>query len=337
MKRLGGLALALLIAACGGDSHNESTAHLNAGNKALGQNQFETAINEYDKAIEKNRDNHLAYYGEGLAYIKKNEYGKATDALEKAVQVAPEQGMYQMYYGIALYEKAVDDAKDAQAKKLGKKKEEIQVDLSGVSFEKAEQHLREALKLIPDLWRAHRYLGKIYFAEDKAKEAAGEFTAAIKANPREWAPYVALSELYRKWDYDDQAIQVAQQGTMAVVGANEVAEIWYEAGMGYDDKHQDDKAIEAFTKAIESKKDMHQAQFQRGQVYYRKGDTEHAKRDLEEFSKTGGASQEFAKQQAQKMLMDIAAKAAGASAPPPADKRQSPEELVKQSKGAKKK
>jgi tetratricopeptide (TPR) repeat protein len=122
-----------------------------------------------------------------------------------------------------------------------------------------------------------------------------------------------------------------------VVGSNEVSDIWYELGMGYDDKRMDDKAIEAFTKAIESKKDNHKATFQRGQVYYRKGDTEHAKRDLEDFSKTGGASQEFAKQQAQKMLMDIAAKAAGAAAPPPADKRQSPEELVKQSKGAKKK
>ena len=36
-----------------------------------------------------------------------------------------------------------------------------------------------------------------------------------------------------------------------------------------------------------------------------------AKRDLEEFSKSGGASLEFAKQQAQKMLMDIAAKSMG--------------------------
>ena len=38
--------------------------------------------------------------------------------------------------------------------------------------------------------------------------------------------------------------------------------------------------------------------------------TRNAKRDLEEFSKTGGASVEFAKQQAAKMLMDIAAKSA---------------------------
>jgi hypothetical protein len=57
----------------------------------------------------------------------------------------------------------------------------------------------------------------------------------------------------------------------------------------------------------------------------------HAKRDLEEFSKSGGASLEFAKQQAQKMLMDIAAKSMGADKPP--EPKQSPEDLIKNAKG----
>jgi len=102
-------------------------------------------------------------------------------------------------------------------------------------------------------------------------------------------------------------------------------------GMGYDDKRMDDKAIEAFDKSIETRKDNHKAKFQRGQAYFRKGDFMHAKRDLEEFSKNGGASLEFAKQQASKMLMDIAAKSAADSAPP--TPKESPADLVK--KGAK--
>jgi tetratricopeptide (TPR) repeat protein len=334
---LGASALVALVflAGCPDSSKNDSNNLLNQGNKALQQNQFETAINDYEKAIEKNRDNALAWYGMGLAWLKKNDYGKSVDALEHTVQIAPEQEMYQLFYGVALYDKAVDDAADSQAKKAGKKKEEIDVDLSTVSFEKSQQHLAEAVKLNPELWRAHYFLGRIYRAQDKAKEAADEFSAAIKANPREPGPYVALGELYRKWDYTDQAIQVAAAGTVNVPGSSEVSDIWFVLGMGYDDKRNDDKAIEAFSKAIETKKDNHKAQFQRGQAYYRKGDTEHAKRDLEEFSKTGGASLEFAKQQSQKMLMDIAAKAAGASAPPTEEKK-SPEDLVKQGKGGKK-
>jgi tetratricopeptide (TPR) repeat protein len=336
MKLLGAMLAVAMLAGCPNQAKNDSTNALNAGNKALGQKQVETALSEYQKAVDRYRDNHLAWYGMGLAFIEKKDFDKAADALQHCVELAPEQTMYQMWYGIALYEKAVDNARQEQAKKQNKKPEEVDPDLAGVSFEKSSQALQEALKLNGNLWRAHYYLGKIYRATDKPKEASEEFSSAIKSNPREWGPYVALGELYRKWDYTDQAIQVASQGTANVPGTTEQSDIWFVLGMGYEDKANEDKAIEAFTKAIESKKDNHKAKFQRGQAYFRKGDMTNAKRDLEEFSKSGGASLEFAKQQASKMLMDIAAKSAmqsGAAAPEP---KLSPEEMVKGAKGKKK-
>jgi tetratricopeptide (TPR) repeat protein len=331
MKLVGLLVLPLALAACPNQAKNDSSTALNAGNKALGQKQYETAVAEFEKSVEKNRDNHLAWYGMGLTYIAKQDYTKAVDALEHTVQLAPDQGMYQMWYGVAEFDKAQQTAKEDQAKKQNKKPEEIEVDLSTVNFEKSQQHLQEAVKLIPQLWRAHYFLGQIARAQDKAKDAADEFTKAIQDNPREQGPYVALSELYRKWDYTDQAIQVASQGAANVPGSNEVSEIWYSLGMGYADKQNVDKSIEAFTKALESKKDNHRAEFQRGMAYYQKGDSVNAKRDLEDFSKTGGASMAFEKQLASKTLMDIAAKAAGAAPPP--DAKQSPEDVVKGAKG----
>lgn len=336
MKIAGALAAVLLLAACPNESRNESSKLNNDGNKALGQKQYETAINDFEKAVEKNRDNHLAWYGMGVAYYQKNDYAKAVDPLEKAVQAAPEQPMYQMMFGLSLYMKALDSAKEDLAHKLNKKKEEISDEDAAASatYEKAQQHLQEAIKINTDMWRAHYYMGKIYKAEDKPKDAADEFTKAIKGDPREWGPYVALAQLYLKWDYPDQAIQVASQGVSNVVGTNDQSEIWYSLGMGYDAKKMDDKAIEAFTKAIETKKDNHQAKFQRGQSYFRKGDFTNAKRDLEEFNKSGGASLEFIKQQASQMLMQIAAKQAGADHPVDNAKK-SPEDLVKQTGGAK--
>jgi tetratricopeptide (TPR) repeat protein len=334
--KLGSIVLGvLLLAGCPNEAKNDSTKLANDGNKALGQKQYETAIGAFEKAVERNRDNHLAWYGMGYAWIQKADFGKAVDALEKTVQLAPEQPMYQMLYGISLFDKAVDSAKEDQAHRANKKKEEIDPDLSGVNFEKAQQHLQEAIKINPDMWRAHYFMGQIYRAGDKSKEAAEEFTKAIQGDPREWAPYVALAELYRKWDYTDQAIQVASQGAANVPGTNELSEVWYTLGMGYDDKKMADKAIEAFTKAVESKRDNHKAKFQRGQAYFRKGDMTNAKRDLEEFSKSGGASLEFDKQQASKMLMDIAAKAAGADHPADSGAKLSPQDLVDKTKGAK--
>lgn len=333
--KLASLALLSLVsiaplAGCD-QSVNESKTSLAAGNKALGSKQFDQAIVDCQKAADKWHDNHSAYWCLGIAYTKKGEWTKAADAFAETVKLAPEQSMYQMWYGVALYEKAVQSAREDQARKESKKPEEVDADLSAVNFEKPLQHLTEAVKLNDGLWRAHYYLGKVYRNTDKPKEAAAALSKAIAANPREYGPYVGLGELYRKWDYSDQAIKVAQAGTANVPGQAEVSDIWYVLGMGHDDKRQDKEAIEAFTKALEAKKDNHKAKFQRGQAYFRQKDYLNAKRDLEEFAKAGGASLDFAKQQASKMLMDIALATAPKDAPAP-DKKQSPEDLIKNKK-----
>jgi len=336
MKLVGNMATALLVvllgasAGCPNEARNESILAANEGNKALGQKQFDSAIPALKRAVEKWSDNHTAWYGLAGAYAGKQEWASAADAMSHAVQVAPEQGMYQLLYGRCLYEKAVGTARAEQARRENKKPEEVVPELANVNFEKPLQHLKEAVKLNNDLWRAHYYIGRIYRDTGKSKEAAEELTKAVGGAPTDPGPWVALAELYRQWDYPEQAIQVAEAGTTVVPGTNEKSDIWYEVGMGYDDKRLDDKAIDAFTKAIESKKDNHKAKFQRGQAYFRKGDYTNAKRDLEEFGKTGGASVEFAKQQASKMLIDIAAKSATPGSAP--SEKKSPEDIVKKGK-----
>jgi tetratricopeptide (TPR) repeat protein len=321
------IASAAASAGCPNESRNDSIRAANEGAKAYGQKQYETAINAYKRATERWNENHVAWYGLGAAYSGKADWVNASDAMAHAVQIAPEQGMYQLLYGWFLYEKAVRTAREDQARRENKKPEEVNPDLTNVNFEKPLQHLQEAVKLNPDLWRAHYCIGRIYRDTGKSKEAADELTRALQSAPTEPGPWVALAELYRQWDYPDQARQVAEAGTAVVPGNSEKSDIWYEVGMAYDDKRLDDKAIDAFSKALEAKRDNHKAKFQRGQAYYRKTDYPNAKRDLEEFAKTGGASVEFAKQQASKMLIDIAAKSVLPGSTP--IEKQSPEDVVK--------
>jgi tetratricopeptide (TPR) repeat protein len=334
MKLVGIMATAVLLATagCPNEARNDSIRAANEGTKAYGQKQYDTAIAAYTRAVERWSDNHTAWYGLGGAYHDKQDHTKAADALEHSVRLVPDQGMYQLAYGWFLYDKAVRTAREEQAKRENKKPEQVTPDLTNVNFEKALQHLQEAIKLNNDLWRAHYCIGRIYRDTGKSKQAADELTQALQSGPTEPGPWVALAELYRQWDYPEQATQVAEAGTRVVPGTNEKSEIWYEVGMGYSDRRLDDKAIDAFTKSLESRRDNHKAKFQRGQAYFRKGDYSNAKRDLEEFGKTGGASVEFEKQQASKMLIDIAAKSVlpGSAAPP--TEKLSPEELVKKGK-----
>ena len=339
MKLVETIATAVLViaavasAGCPNESRNDSIRAANEGSKAYGQKQYDTAINAYKRATEKWNENHVAWYGLGAAYSGKQDWVNASDAMQHAVQIAPEQGMYNLLYGWFLYEKVVRTAKEDQARRENKKPEEVNPDLTNVNFEKPLQLLQEAVKLNPDLWRAHYCIGWIYRDTGKSKEAAEELTRALSSAPTEPGPWVALAELYRQWDYPDQARQVAEAGTAAVPGNSEKSDIWYEVGMAYDDKRLDDKAIDAFSKSLEAKRDNHKAKFQRGQAYYRKGDYPNAKRDLEEFSKADGTSVEFAKQQASKMLIDIAAKSALPGAAP--TEKQSPEDMVKKARDKK--
>lgn len=339
------LGLALLSGAC--DSRNkDSIKFANEAAKAYGQKQWDTAVDRYTKATEKWKDNHTAWYGLSAAHSQRRDWAKAADAAGQAVALEPEISMYQLLYGRALYEKAIQQAKEDQARKENKKIEEVEPELSNVNFEKPLQHLQLAIKLTPELWRAHYLIGNIHRYAGRTKESADAFSAALAFGPTEPAPWIALCELYRAWDYTDQAIAVAQQGALVIPGDSEKSDIWFEVGMGYDDKRNDDKAIEAFDKALDAKKDNHKAKFARGQAYYRKGSAASgesgrseayakAKRDLEEFSKAGGNSVEFFKQQASRMLMDMAAKSAGAAGGTPGQKM-SPADLVKKAEEDKK-
>ena len=339
MKLVGIAATALLVASigasagCPNEARNESITLANTGTKAVSQKQYDAAIADYKLAVAKWNENHTAWYLLGSSYAKKQDWSNAVDALSHAVTIVPDQAVYQMSYGRFLYEKAMQAARDDQAKREGKKPEEIAPDLSSVNFEKPLQHLQEALKLNKDLWAAHYLIGRIYRDTGKSKEAAVELTSALKAGPTDAGPWVALAELYRAWDYTDQAIQIAEAGATVVPDLNERSDIWYEVGMGYGDKSLADRAIEAFTKALEAKRDNQKAKFQRGQAYFRKGDYANAKPDLEQFSKTGGASVQFEKQQASKMLIDIAAKSVVPGSTPVDPP--SPADVVKKPKGSK--
>jgi len=298
------------LTGCPDKSQKESIKLNNEATRSYGGKHYDTAIDQYKKAVETWADNHMAWYGLAAAYNGKSDWSNAADAMANAVRIAPEQPMYHLVYGHALYNKAIHQAREDQARRENKKPEEVQLDLTGINFERALQHLQKAVELNPDLWRAHYNLGRIYRDTDRPKEAAEALTKALSYGPTDDEPWVALAEIYRKWDYTDQALQVAQQGAAVVPGSNEVADLWFVVGMSYDDKRMHDKAIEAFDKALESRADHHKAKFQRGQALFWKGDYAKAKKDLETFAKSGGLSVEFEKQQAQKMLLDIAAKSA---------------------------
>lgn len=316
---LGPLALALALggAACGNVAKNDSIKKANSGVRALGSRQLETAINDLKEAVRLYKENHSAWFHLGEAYRLKKNWTEAVNAYSNAVQLKASDVMYRLRLGASMYEAAVDKARQQEAARLQKKPEEVNPDLHNVNFDQALQHLEASIAKEPRLYNAHYYIGKIYLNQAKPQQAAESFTKAITAYPRFQAPYVALVNLYRQWDYPELAAQVAAQGIEYVKGAEDKAELYEGQGMAYFDKGDDAKAIDSFSRAIELNKDAFRSRFQRGMARFRKGELKSADQDFDDYLKVAGPSQATFKAIAQKKRNEIMMKLQPGPTPPP--------------------
>jgi tetratricopeptide (TPR) repeat protein len=198
-------------------------------------------------------------------------------------------------------------ARDEEASRRGMKPEMVAVDPSTVDLSEAERHLATAVRFGPHLWRAHFLLGRVYLAAGRARAAAESFTTSALRGAPEPAPWLQLGELYRSWDFHDHAIRVAEQGMAVVVSDSDKADLAHLAGVALEAKNQDTQAIAKFSRALELRTDHAQAQFMRGQTYWKIRDFAKAKPDLEAVAKPGRIPG-FFHQQAVRMLAEMAKK-----------------------------
>jgi tetratricopeptide (TPR) repeat protein len=312
------LGLSLAGSACGNAARNDSIKKANLGVKALSNKALDTAVNEFKEAVRLYKENHSAWFHLGESYRLKKVWGEAVNAYSNAVQLKGNDVMYRLRLGAALYEAAVEKARNDEAARLQKKPEEVNPDLHAVNFDQALQHLDAAVKGNAGLYNAHYYMAKIALHQNKPQQAAEAFTKAITAYPRFQAPYIALVNLYRSWDHTEQAIQVAAQGIEYVLGNEDKSELYEAQGMAYFDKGDDAKAVEAFGKALELNKDAFRSRFQRGMAYFRRNELKSADADFDLYLKVAGPSQATFKAIAQKKRYEIMAKLQPGPTPPPA-------------------
>jgi len=286
-----------------------SIQHLNACNQALAAKRYDAALLACQAATKAWSGNHLAWYATASAHMGRSAWRDAKETSARAVVLRPDQAMYQLYSGIALYESAHQQARDDRARKDHQRPEDVTAEVTAGQLEAARGPLERAVRIGPELWRAHYYLGRVQRELDADRAAAEQFTLAIKTNPGYRFAYVALVELYRRWGYIDQSLVVATIGALHVPAAD-AGDLWLEIAMAYDAKSSDDKAIAALGKAIECKPGDANAKLQRGRIYVRKGDAVNARRDLEDVLESSDPRADTAKQLAAQMLEQLVGSAA---------------------------
>jgi tetratricopeptide (TPR) repeat protein len=264
-------------------AHQRSIKASNEGTRLYGNKFYQQAITAYEQAIKEWPGNQVAFYGLAGAHLADKHWTEARAAIENALALEPKEPMYNMVLGYVLYESAVAAAREAQAKQQNKAPSEIRLDASRINYDKALVYLSYAVKLKPSLWRAHYYIGRIHRDHGDSRWAAESLDTAVRHAPADPGPWIALVELYRRWDYTDEAVAVS---AAAVAAAPKEADVWHVRGLALDDKLLYTDAIAAYTKALELKPDHMTVLFQRGQAYARTRDRKRAKADLEAYLKS---------------------------------------------------
>lgn len=83
----------LILAGC-------SSSHLSQGNRAMNKNDFETARQHFEQALERNPDNVKALTGLGMAFYKLTELDQAEANLSRALELNPKNGAAALYLGL---------------------------------------------------------------------------------------------------------------------------------------------------------------------------------------------------------------------------------------------
>jgi len=101
-------------------------------------------------------------YQEGRAFLKVRRFKAAVKALQRAIELSPEESEYMTYFAWALF-------------KSDPEKTEIQ--------NQAMEVLLAARELNPRFDLTHLYLGRVYQAQNKERQAEKSYEMAVQANP----------------------------------------------------------------------------------------------------------------------------------------------------------
>jgi tetratricopeptide (TPR) repeat protein len=213
----------------GAHARHVSLEALNACHAALLERRHAAAIIACRTSLTAWAGNHRAWYGWASAYIARGTWDAARAAVAQAVALRPDVAMYQMVYGIALYQTAWQHAPEAAADPRAK-------------LDAAREALGRALALEPRLWRAHYYLGCLDRARHADHSAAEHFIAAIRLRPDHSAGYLALAELYRATGHAHEALEVATTAVARVSDAD-AASLRREVALAHDALNAERAAI----------------------------------------------------------------------------------------------
>ncbi len=170
--------------------------------KNLGK--FDKAVDYFNKAADRVKDNYIPYYLLGLTYYGNKNYNKGIEMLKKSIELNPKHVNSYMNLGFC-YKEQSEFLKAAEILELGLKINQRNYELySEIGFcckelkmyDKAEVMLLKSIKYLPLYFWAYAELVDVYKKNQENNKAKKILSDYIKIQPYDDKAYRKLSEIY---------------------------------------------------------------------------------------------------------------------------------------------
>ena len=213
--------------------------HLNSGYEHLSSREYESALFEYNQALDLDPDNPSGYNGRGVAYTGLSEYERAIEDFDHALALNPESASAFQNRGIA-YQRLND-------------------------LERAIADYDRAIEIAPENVILYGLRGHAYLMLGEYERAMIDYDQAIALEPENVILYYNRGYAYVAWGEYERAIADYDQA-IAIDPDNAFA--YNERGYAYAELRSYERALVDYDQAITLNPNYAEAYQGRGVAYY---------------------------------------------------------------------
>lgn len=284
------LTAAFLLPACNltSQARVESIKQMNEGVQQLNKNNIQGAERAMQEAIKTDPTHAEAYLNLGKLYRKQQKWVDAEKAFLGAIENVGDSPRGDYYFELG----AVQVSKSQEP---GTSRAEQEV-----MWREAIKSFSEAIRINPNLYKAHFQTGKLHENLDEPEQADQAYRQCITLNGKYSPCFVSLGNMYIDYGFSAVAMAVLETGTKV----NETdADMWNGMGRAQLNLNQPKEAVEAYKKAKRIDPDKPDVLFGLGMAYAEIPMRKEAEDTLNEFINKAANSPEHVKQAAQDTIM----------------------------------